>query len=292
MIIDGDNGLHRAYHKYGGFATMDGKPSSVIFGFPYMVRSMITKIKPDKVYCTFDGGSSVHRKAILPGYKDREQRLDFDKENFYSQKEIARQLMMDLAITVVWEIGVEADDLIYRLVRKHKKDTCIIVSGDKDFHQLINDKVSVFSPHKEIELTPKNLHRYYPYHPHEVVDYLVLTGDKSDKVPGYGGIGEKRARQFLDAHTSIKNYLKTYTPAFKYDPIKMAEVYRVNRTVVDLAYFYRKHLRKTPIPILNPDPVLKLAAVAKVAREYQVTTLTKAEFLKTFKDLANENHNH
>ena len=290
VIIDGDNMLHRSYHKYGGFTTLGGKPSSMIFGFPYMVRTVITKLKPTKLYVVFDGGSSPHRKEILPTYKAREQKLGFDYENFQDQKKVVRQLMIDLALTVVWEKGYEADDLIYTITRKHRGDKVCIVSGDKDFHQLISETVSVYSPHKEIELTIKNLNRYFPYQPTEVVDYLCLIGDKSDHIPGYGGIGEVRARQFLDKFGSIHNFLQTYNPSMgkTLDPIKLHKLFKQNRLLIDLKYYYLKHHRKrTKLPIINPTPILKLAAVAMVSREYEVKTLTKVEFISVFKKLAN-----
>jgi DNA polymerase-1 len=289
LIIDGDNALHRAYHKYGGFTNISGKPSSIIFGFPYIVRSAIVRIKPTKVYVVFDGGRSEHRLALLPTYKEREQKLGFDYENFQSQKAIAMKITMDLGIRVVHGKSYEADDLIYGLCRKHNKSHICILSGDKDFHQLISSTISVYSPHKEIELTHKNLHRYFPYHAEEVVDYLCLIGDKSDKIPGYGGIGEKRARQFLDKFGSIKNFLKSYNPSMGKapDPIKMASLYKLNRQLIDLRLFYRKFLLgKMKLPIKNPYPLFQLPAVAQVAREYEVKTLLKSEFIQTFKDLA------
>lgn len=289
LIIDGDNMLHRAYHKYGGFTNISGKPSSMIFGFPYMVRTALTRFKPTKVYAVFDGGRSKYRLSILPDYKKREQKLGFDYENFQDQKTIVKQLMVDLAITVVWEPHYEADDLIYMLCRRHRSDEVVILSGDKDFHQLISDTITIYSPHKEIELRPKNLKNHFGYEPHQVVDYLCLTGDKSDKIPGYGGIGDIRAKQFISKFGSIKNFLASYNPAMgkTLDPIKLKSVYDKNRTLIDLPYFYRKfHRKKLELPIVNPDPILKLAAVAMVAREYEVTTLTKSDFLSAFKTLA------
>lgn len=290
LIIDGDNMLHRAYHKYGGFTNTSGKPSSMIFGFPYMVRTALTRFKPTKVYAVFDGGRSKHRLDILPEYKNRDQKLGFDYENFQEQKATIKQLMIDLAITVVWGPHYEADDLIYMLCRKHRDDKVVILSGDKDFHQLISDNISIYSPHKEIELTTKNLRNHFGYEPWEVVDYLCLTGDKSDKIPGYGGVGEIRAKQFISKFGSIKNFLLSYNSSMgkTLDPNKLAIVYKQNRTLIDLAYFYRKfHRKKVELPVLNPDPILKLAAIAMVAREYEVTTLTKSDFISAFKTLAN-----
>lgn len=288
VIIDGDNMLHRAYHKFGGFTSMEGKPSSMIFGFPYMVRHIITILKPSKMFITFDGRSSDVRKSIWPDYRKREQKLGFNYEDFQSQKSVVKMVMQGLGIPIVWDKDMEADDLIYLLCRANKKDPITIVSGDKDFHQLIDERISVYSPNREISLTPHNLKNYFNYSPEEVVDYLCLTGDKSDKIPGYGGIGEVRARQFLNTWGSIKNYLITAPESGKglLDKKKLKETYDRNRILIDLAYHYRKYLRKkVKIPYLNPDPILNLPAVASIARQYEVTTLTKSDFLAGFKDL-------
>lgn len=286
VIIDGDNILHRAYHRFGEFASSSGKLSSMIFGAPIMVRGLITKLKPTKLIITFDGGSNPIRKRILPGYRQREQKLGFDFENFQEQKAIVKKLFMDLAVTVVWSEQTEADDWIYTLARKYRNTQVTIVSGDKDFHQLINDTTNIYYPSKEILLTTKSLKNRFGYTPSETVDYLILTGDKSDKIPGYGGIGEKRARQFLDVAGSIKHYLGEPTPGTKIDKDKLLELYKRNRKLIDLAYFYRKYNRKNKLPILNPQPLLDLPAVAKVAREYEITTLVKVDFLTGFKKLA------
>lgn len=286
VILDGDNLLHRAYHRFGEFASQDGKLSSMIFGAPFMVRHLITKLKPTTLIATFDGGSNPIRKKLLPEYRQRTQKLDFDVENFMAQKEIVKNLFMNLGIMVIWQEKTEADDWIYMLSRKYKNSNVIIVSGDKDFHQLISDKVSIYYPSKEILITPKNLKNHFGYKPEETVDYLILTGDKSDKIPGYGGIGEKRARQFLDSAGSIKSFITNGAPGVKLDKAKLIEVYKRNRALIDLSYFYRKYNRKNKLPILNPDPVLNLPAVAKVARDYNITSFTKVDFMDGFKRLS------
>lgn len=286
VIIDGDNLLHRAYHRFGEFASENGKLSSMIFGAPFMVRHLITKLKPTLLYITFDGGSNKVRKNVLPNYRQRDQKLGFDYENFQEQKAIVKKLFMDLAVRVVWSEKTEADDWIYMLARKYRKHKVTIVSGDKDFHQLINETTSIYYPNKEILLTTKNLKNHFGYSPNETVDYLILRGDKSDKIPGFGGIGEKRARQFLDAAGSIKAHLDNPVPGVKVDRVKLLALYKRNRKLIDLSYFYRKYNRKNKLPILNPQPILNLPAVAKVARDYSITTLVKVDFLEGFKKLA------
>lgn len=286
LITDGDNLLHRAYHKFGGFTSQEGNPSSIIFGAPYLLRAMMVKVEPTKVVGVFDGGRDIERKKVLPGYKDREHREDFDYENFISQKNKVMGLFSYLGISVVWEKGKEADDLIYSLTRYYKAKGwyVVILSSDKDFHQLIDEDVSIFSPTKEAMITHKTYQRHLLYTPAHCVDWLIIDGDKSDKIPGYPGMGEKRIQAFFTQFNSIRAYLKSDVKGFM-DREKLKTIYKRNRLLIDLAYFWKKFHKNLPIPWLYKDPIFNMIRVAHIAREYNVKTLLKPDFIKTFKDL-------
>lgn len=284
MIIDGDNLLYRAYFKFGGLSSKDGSPSGCIFGFPYILRSLLTKVHPTKVISAFDGGRHAARLAVLPGYKVREQKLGFDKEAFVSQKEVVMGLLPSLGVWVAQQKGLEADDIIYSLVRRYKSMgwKITIVSGDKDFHQLIDEDVEVYVPSKEVFLHTHTCKKYYGYTPEECVDYLILDGDKSDKIPGVPGMGDKTIRKFLDEFGSIQNYLNS--GAKKY-PKLTRELYLRNRLLIDLAYFFRKTGRIKHIPLTTESVRFNMIEVAKVARKYDANTLVKTEFIDGFKKL-------
>lgn len=96
LLIDGDNALHRALHKFGGFTSKEGAPSSMIFGFPYILRRALIKFEPDMVIAAFDGGRHEDRLAILPTYKLREHKEDFDYEAYVAQKEVVMNLMVNM----------------------------------------------------------------------------------------------------------------------------------------------------------------------------------------------------
>lgn len=275
LVVDGDNMLYRAYFKFGQFNSKAGEPSGIIFGLPYMLRGLLTKVKPTLVSVAFDGGRDKARTDILPGYKIREPKLNFDKEAFDSQKAIVMELLQHMNCMVVWKKGTEADDHIYSLARRGTAggaSTCI-VSADKDFHQLISDSVHVWYPSKEIMLTPKNLHNYFPYKPEEALQYLCLTGDDSDKIPGVPGIGEKRARQFMDG-------------TYKYSNMKtLQETVKRNKKLIDLRHHWIFHNRGTKVPYLNEKPHFNMIEIAKVARRFDCSTLTKVDFITGFKEL-------
>ena len=283
MLVDGENLLYRVFYKFGGLTSKDGTPSECIYGLPYVLRSLLTKLKPNRVIVAFDGGRDSSRLEKLPGYKDREKRLGFDFTSFSSQKGVLMALLPSLNCQVVYARGFEADDLIYLLTRKYADWDITIVSGDKDFHQLISDTISIYYPNKEIILTGKNLKHYFEYTPKECVDYLCLIGDKSDKIPGVPGIGPKRARQFLDKWGSIKAYLDSGSNEY---PKLTKGLYRLNKYLIDLRYFYilqRKNFRK--LGITKSSGGINLIEVAKISRKYNINTFVKTDFIDGFKRL-------
>lgn len=283
LLVDGDNMAHRAYHQFGGFTSKEGAPSSMIFGLPYILRRMIVKFEPTTVLVCFDGGRHAERLKLLPTYKEREKREDFDYESFIAQKADVMDLLTSLGCYVAHQVGQEADDLIYIATRKYSDHDIVIVSADKDFHQLINDRISIFYPPKETLLTPSSLRRLFPYSPQQVVDYLIIDGDKSDKIPGYPGMGEKRIPIFLQENT-IKSYLGDDTKGFM-DKQTLAKIYKRNRVLIDLKHFWVKHNRKTKLPLKETKPVFNAIKVAIIARKYNSKTLTKVDFITTFKNI-------
>ena len=287
LIVDGNNLLYRCYYKFQGMVSKSGTPSSMVFGYPNVLKSMLNRFNPQKVFNVFDGGRDKNRLAILPTYKEREPKLGFDIDSFRDQKNVVMELCYNLSMHVVQERYKEADDLIYMLVRKLKKKyNLIIISSDKDFNQLVEPGVSCFNPHKGLEITNKNMLHRFGYLPGECVDYLILDGDSSDKIPGYKGMGEKTIRKFLDEHSSIKLYLSSKLQFKKINNALLEEIYKRNRYLIDLAYFFRKFHRKFNIPLPYGDsPGFNNPFIYKVADKYDINTFLKPDFQKPFKNL-------
>jgi DNA polymerase-1 len=286
IILDGNHLAYRAYYKFPNLKTFDGVNTSVIYGIPYIVESLIRRFTPDKAIIAIDGGRSEFRKELLPSYKEREQKLGFDKEDFYRQRDSALDFMTALGVTVVGKKGYEADDLITMLCRRYTDAgwKVIIISGDKDFNQLIDDNITVFNTGKGIMFDKDNLYKMVGYKPSQCVDYLCLTGDHSDNIPGYPGIGEKRGLKFLEENTSIRMFLSSTAQFGKMDKVKLKEIYTRNRKLVDLKYFYRQFLFKSMIPthgiIGFSEEMLK-----KLCNEFETNSFLKPQFINTYKHL-------
>ena len=287
LILDGNHIAYRAYYKFKNLKTMDGKNTAIVFGIPRIIESLIRKMmSPDKVILVFDGGRSDHRKDILPSYKAREQKLGFDRDDFLEQREQAMYAMGNLGLSIVYKRGFEADDLIALIIKKHPNYHKIIVSGDKDFNQLISPDTDVFNVGKNITYNLVNFKKSLGFEPHQTVDYLSLTGDSSDNIPGYPGIGEKRAIDFLSKFGSIRNFLRSTEKFGKTDKILLSEIASRNKKLIDLKYYYRKYLIRMEIPYLDIE--ISFPKFKRYCAVNETNSFLKPQFFKTFKYLSHE----
>lgn len=286
LLLDGNHLAYRAYYKFANLRTIDGVKTSIIYGIPYICESLIRRFNPIGVALVFDGGHSKFRKTLLPDYKKRDKKLGWDGTDFYRQKDEAGRLMMSLGISVIQRKGYEADDLITLAAQNFSKNhKVVIISGDKDFNQLISKNISVYNVQKGIIYRKDNLKDYVGYSPKQCLDYLSLCGDKSDNIPGYPGIGPKRAMQILDKYGSVRKYLKSADQFGKIDNKKLTELMLLNRKLIGLIYFYRKFLKGTTLPYLSGGLSMNEEALRKQCKIYEINSFMKPQFLKTYRDI-------
>lgn len=286
LIIDGNNLLHRSYHQYKSMRGTKGS-SSMIFGFPYILNSLINLHRPTKVYVVFDGGRDKRRLEILPTYKKRVHREDFDLENFLHQKEVVRDLITNMGIPYYSKKDYEADDFIYLLTRKHARTSqVVIVSTDKDFNQLVDKNISIWNPFINKRITHLNIEKEIGYPAYQTVDYLCMLGDKSDCIDGVKGIGEKRAKDFLLKFKSIHNYLNSNVPEKEQniDRNYLRFMYDRNKELIDIPYFVRKH----KIKLKDADFVkgkFNAKNIKLICSDYQITKIIQPKVLEAFESL-------
>jgi DNA polymerase-1 len=279
LIIDGHNLAYRAHYKFNNFMTETGRPSGIAYGFLYVLQSLVKRFPCDEVHIAFDGGRSPVRLEIWPEYKKRDDKLGDDKALFMEQIDDLKELLPHLGCTVYYNRHVEADDIIYQIWRNHPKDSKTIISSDKDFVQLLGPRTKIFNPFKDVILSTINVEKEYGFSASEMVDYLILKGDKSDNIPGVSGLGDKRIRDFFDTHESIEEFLDKGSDVYlgRYD---IGETYRRNYKLICLAWHHFKDksrslgLKKDFRPL--PQEFLY---------KYQLRAFIKKEFLEPFKKL-------
>ncbi|HKO23074.1 MAG TPA: DNA polymerase I, partial [Candidatus Eisenbacteria bacterium] len=161
---------------------------------------------PDKVAMVFDTKAKTFRHRVYADYKAHRPPVPAD---LVAQLPRSREVIGLLGIPIVEQDGVEADDLIGSLAKEAERAgaTTLILTGDKDFFQLVSERIWVLAPQgKTGELQPMDpaaVRERYGVAPEEMVDLLALMGDASDNVPGVAGIGEKTAAQLIQRYHSI-----------------------------------------------------------------------------------------
>ena len=287
VIFDGNHLAYRAYYKFTNLKTLDGVKTGVIYGMPYVAESLIRRLTPDDVVVVFDGGRSPFRKGLLPSYKERDKKLGFDAEDFFRQRDEGKEIFKALGLKVARKEDVEADDLITMISRRYSKKgwEIIIVSGDKDFNQLLDKNIKIFNVTKNKLYEDWNLKKEIGYTPDQFVDYISITGDKSDHIDGYPGLGPKRTTILLEKYGSIDNFIKSGDSFGKVDVALLKEIWKRNKKLIDLKYFYLRFMINEAIPWENPTGEFSLEKVKKLCGNYEINSFLKSQFINTFKNL-------
>lgn len=288
IIIDGNNLMYRALKSF--HLSYKGKSTGIIYGFPNILRSLITLLSANEVYVVFDGGKRAqYRLSLLPDYKKRDKGDDFDFEDFKRQKEVVIETMKILGVPVIMHGEHEADDIIWLITRRLKRArNVIIVSTDKDFNQLLSKRVSIWNPFKDKRITHKNLKSINGYEPHETVDYLILDGDKSDNIPGMPGFGKATIRKFLDEFGSIEAYLKSNSSFKNKSKKEIEKVFLLNRRLIDIRIFLRRtkiSLKSLGIKLKPESKGVNESALSLLIARYDLRSFNKDSFKKAYNQL-------
>ena len=202
-LIDISSLFFRSYYAISlNMKDEKGRPTNALYGVLKMLNQLSQKRQPDYIICCFDSKTASFRKKIYPEYKANRGEMPEDLE---AQVPYLKT-MMDRLLIPSWEHpGFEADDLIASLVNfaKQKKWETYIVSGDKDFAQIVDSSTYLYDTMKEIIYDPSGVEEKWGLPPSQMQDYLSLVGDSSDNIPGVKGIGPKGAIQLLKSYKNL-----------------------------------------------------------------------------------------
>ncbi len=188
--------------------TSDGRHVSATYGFITSILKIIDNEKPDYFAVVFDAKEKTFRHEMYPAYKATREKMPFELR---PQINWIKDILDAMNIPFLELSGFEADDIIGTLAVKGEEEKLdvFIVSGDKDFMQLINEHIFLYSPatgKKELKIyDSKEVEKKWGIKPNQIVDLLALMGDSSDNVPGVPGIGEKSAVKLLKKYGSFEN---------------------------------------------------------------------------------------
>lgn len=180
------------------------------------VESLAQSYDCKKIIITADWGSSTYRKAINPEYKQNRKEKFADQtdeekaafEEFFEEFEASLDVLEEQGYPILRYKGVEADDIAAHLVKEKDQyglEYMWLISSDRDWDLLIQEKVSRFSYVNRKEVTFSNWKEHYDVAPEQFISFKCLTGDKGDNVPGINGIGPKRAVDLISQYGDAMN---------------------------------------------------------------------------------------
>jgi len=204
LIIDGHAFAYRAFYAIRGLTSPSGQPTNAIYGFINMLAKLEAQVLPTHAVVVWDGGLDEGRVEELDDYKAQRDPMPDDME-------VQLDAMADYLEAAGWasvcDDGVEADDRIGQLAKRAEDEgiEVVIASSDKDFLQLINDRVSMLNPADKTG-TPMDAAAVLAktgVRPAQIVDWLSLVGDAADNIPGVPGVGVKTASALLNEFGSV-----------------------------------------------------------------------------------------
>ena len=179
------------------------QPSGAVFGFANLIVKLITEHKPDYLAVAFDHARKTFRNEIYKDYKGQRKETPPD---LIAQFPVIKQMLDLMGINVFEFNGIEADDIIGTIAKTSTIEN-VLVSGDRDLLQLIDDHTQVWLTRKgisEIEIfDEKALYDKYKLKPKGIIDLKALMGDSSDNIPGVAGVGEKTALSLLEKFSTL-----------------------------------------------------------------------------------------
>jgi len=210
LLLDGHSLAYRAFFALPveNFATTTGQPTNAVYGFTAMLINVLRDEKPTKVAVAFDRSEPTFRHEQYVEYKAGRTKAP---DEFRSQVSLIFEVLDALGIRHLSAPGFEADDIIATLATQASAEGCdvLIVSGDRDTFQLIDDRVTVLYNSRGVSdmrrYDPASLHEKYGLTPEQYPDFAALRGDPSDNLPSVPGVGEKTATKWIVEFGSLEN---------------------------------------------------------------------------------------
>ena len=201
-VVDLTGYVFRAYYALPPMSTRAGEPTHAVLGVTRMLQRLVAEREPAMLAVALDAPGPSFRKAIDPQYKATRRA---HPEDLDAQMARVQEIVEAYGVPVLVRSGLEADDLIAALVARARAASLkvVVVSADKDLLQLVGDDVVVLDPSNGRVLGPDETFDKLGVRPDQVVDYLALTGDTSDNVPGVPSVGPKTAAKLLAEHGDL-----------------------------------------------------------------------------------------
>jgi DNA polymerase-1 len=207
-LIDGSSQMYRAYHAIRGLTGPDGKSTNAVYGFVTMLRKLVNDHQPQYIAASFDLAGPTFRDEIVADYKANRAPMPGD---LAEQIPLVHEACEAMGVPILTSQRFEADDVIGTLATKAAAQgfEVAIVTGDKDFFQLVHDRIKVYNPKDDgTWYDAAGVQEKFGVTPAQVVDVLALMGDSIDNIKGVPGIGEKGARDLIATYGNLDTLLE------------------------------------------------------------------------------------
>lgn len=207
-ILDSYGLIFRAYFALVNHPLTNQKNENIsaVVIFFRNLKSLLDHYKPPFLIAAFDSRTPTFRHKMYPAYKATREKAP---EDLHAQVPVIEKILTAFGVPVLRQDGFEADDIIATLAARCKKEGrhCRILSGDKDLLQLVDEQCMEMQPDKTNggweTLGTKDVIAKWGVEPKRILDYLSLTGDAADNVPGVKGVGDKTALKLLTQYGSL-----------------------------------------------------------------------------------------
>jgi DNA polymerase I len=237
VLVDGSGFIFRAYHALPPLTRADGAPIGAVAGFCNMLAKLLREPESEHLAVVFDVSRVSFRSQIFPDYKAHRPP---PPEDLVPQFGLIREAVRAFGVPALEAADYEADDLIaaYAAAAQARGWPVRIVSGDKDFMQLVEGSVELWDPIKQTLIDLAAIEKKFGVTPDKVIDVQALAGDSSDNVPGVPGIGVKTAAELINHYGDLETLLthahEIKQPKRREALLANAELARISKRLVTL----------------------------------------------------------
>lgn len=201
-LVDGSSYIYRAFHALPNLTNSHGDATGAILGVANMLRRLLQENDPEHIAIVFDAKGPTFRHERYPEYKANRPPMPRELSD---QVEAILEFVKLMGLPLLQIDGVEADDVIGTLSRQAEAQgmDCVISTGDKDLSQLVTEHTRLVNTMTDEHLDLAGVKEKFGVRPDQIIDFLSLTGDKSDNIPGVDKCGPKTALKWLDQYETL-----------------------------------------------------------------------------------------
>lgn len=209
ILIDGSSYLYRAFYvpQLKRMQTTSGQPTGAVFGIINMIKSLMSEYPESHIVAVFDAKGKNFRHDLYEEYKANRPPMP---DELRSQIDYVHRGIKAMGLPLVAISGVEADDVIgtYAKQASDAGKTVLVASGDKDLAQIVTDRVNLIDTMKKVIMDVDGVIEKFGVRPNQIIDFLTLTGDTSDNIPGVPKVGPKTAVKWLSEYDTLDGVIE------------------------------------------------------------------------------------